>query len=299
LLDAPQQLALKRKQADIIRRLINEVLNLTSSIRARGTTAQSIKDLLFIYETASNARKAAVIGLNEAVTSLWCKQIVRKYDLRSDHGAPLQFNLVRFRSTKLTAMAIEGRDFFEIQQVARHKSVRQTVKYVDQNKLDAPARKIVFAALERIHENRALVSATNSPGDSSNAIGTTVPVFHGLIADCRNVFDPPKQVRNSVEYTEGQACTRFNICLFCRNVVVMREHLPALVAYRTQILAMKGNNIQNLPHSRVYDHTLAVIDQLLDVESGEFSAADVEWATEAADALDIVVDPLLYQGVES
>lgn len=87
------------------------------------------------------------------------------------------------------------------------------------------------------------------------------------------------------------------MCIFCRNVVILKEHLPVLCVYRSQIISIEGTNLQDLPHTHIYDKTVAVIDQLLDPEHGEFSEADIEEAIAVAETLDIVVDPIVYRGV--
>jgi len=222
--------------------------------------------------------------------------MVEKYDLRNSEGEPLEFNMVRFRSTKLTAMALEGRDLSEIQQVARHKSVRQTVKYINQRRLDEPARREVHNALERIHANR-LEIIEHPKATTSHSRLIPIQPFKGIVADCKNVFDPPDHVKASIGYVEGQACNRMNMCLFCRNVVILKEHLPVLCAYRSQIISIEGTNLQDLPYAHIYEKSVAVIDQLLDPEHGEFSESDIEEAIAIAETLDIVIDPIVYRGV--
>lgn len=294
LLDKREERGLKRKQTLQVKRAISTLLKLTENLRIRLSEGDPLRDLLFIHgSTGANAYNRT-LPLTPGRTSAWCKRMVEKYDLRNDDGGPLNFNLVRFRSTKLTEMALEGRDFFEIQQVARHKSITQTVRYIAANRLDEPARKVVSDALERIRSNQEEIAATASTPPTVEH--QPVHLFKGLIADCKNVFDPPERVKRAVDYVPGQACTRFNMCLFCRNVVVLKEHLPALAAYRAQIMAAQANNVQNLPHAHLYNQTLSILDNLLDPNVSQFTSDEIEWAMDMATSVDMVVDPLLYRG---
>lgn len=294
LLEKREERGLKRKQTLQVKRVITALVKLTEKVRNQLPAASPKQQDLFIHISTGPLTHGQVLNLTSKRTSAWCKRMVEKYNLRNDEGDPLNFNLVRFRSTKLTKMALEGRDFFEIQQVARHKSIAQTVRYIALNQLDAPARKVVFDALERIRANQEAILATSDP-----IAVKPQPVHHfkGLIADCKNVFDPPERVKRAIDYVPGQACTRFNMCLFCRNVVVLKEHLPSLAAYRAEILATQGNNVQNLPYSGLYDQTLAVLNNLLNPKLSQFTSDEIEWALDMATSMDIVVDPVLYRGV--
>lgn len=291
-----EQLVLRGKQSVQVKKLIDEVLDRTSSFRPSGASQPDVGASLFIFQSTSNNNAGDVQTIASQHASRWCRYMVEKYDLRNDQGEPLEFNMVRFRSTKLTAMALEGRDLSEIQQVARHKSVRQTIKYINLRRLDEPARREVHNALERIHANRVESIGQAAPTPAPSRIIPIHP-FKGIVADCKNVFDPPDHVKASIGYVEGQACNRMNMCLFCRNVVILKEHLPVLWVYRSQIISIEGTNLQDLPHAHIYDKTVAVIDQLLDPEHGEFSGEDIDEAIAIAETLDIVIDPIVYRGV--
>lgn len=293
LLEPRDERALKRKQSAQVKRTIDRILELTGPLREALPLDSEVRQRLFVFQSSGPRAHRELLALKPPQTSSWCRQMVKKYNLHADDGSELQFNLVRFRSTKLTEMALEGRDLFEIQQVARHKSIAQTVRYIAINRLDIPARKIVANALEKIKSNRDELLVEVSP---TNPIKRPIHLFKGLISDCKNVFDPPEWLKRTMDYIAGQPCTRFNMCLFCHNVVIMLEHLPLLTAYRAQILAAQANNVQNLPHASFYDRSLAVIDNLLDPETGEFTREEIEWAIEESVRLDIFVDPLIYRG---
>lgn len=298
LLDKNDEISLKQKQAINVKRTFDLILALTNKMRQRIHEDDPLKNKLLIYESASRVNWGEQIQLTPATTSLWCRAISKKYDMRNDDGGRLDFNLVRFRSTKLTDMALAGRDLFEIQQVARHKNISTTLSYINRNKVDNHIRKDVLDALQKIRENR--VSFTSSCNSDTKKPINDKPIkfFKGLISDCKNTFDPPEWVKKSQDYVEGSPCVRFNMCLFCKNIIVLKHHLPQLAAYRAQLLCVQQNNIQNLPNADHYDKSLELLNQLFDPEKSEFSSEDIEWAIELSEDIDIVVDPLIYHGVE-
>lgn len=298
LLEKSVELSLKQKRAINVKRTFDLILNLTKKMRERLHDDDPLKNKLLIYESRSRFDWGKQIQLTPATTSLWCRTIAEKYDMRNDDGGRLDFNLVRFRSTKLTEMALEGRDLFEIQQVARHKNISTTLNYINRNKVDNHIRSDVLEALQRIRENR--VSFTSSCNSNTNKSTNEKPInfFKGLISDCKNTFDPPEWVKKSQDYVEGSPCVRFNMCLFCKNVIVLKHHLPQLAAYRAQLLCVQQNNIQNLPNADHYDNSLELLNQLFDPDKSEFSSEDIEWAIELSEDVDVIVDPLIYHGVE-
>ncbi|TFW70761.1 hypothetical protein C3Y98_08785 [Methylotenera oryzisoli] len=298
LLDSNSEIPLKRKQAINVKRAFDLLITLTKNMRDGLDEGDPLKRKLLIYESGSRVSWSKPIQLTPATTSLWCRAIAEKYDMRNDAGGRLDFNLVRFRSTKLTSMALEGRDLFEIQQVARHKNISTTLSYVNRNKVDIHIRGEVLEALQKIRENR--ITFTSDCNSTKEDLNSEKPVkfYKGLISDCKNTFDPPEWVKKSQDYVEGAPCVRFNMCLFCKNVIVLRQHLPVLAAYRAQLLSIQQNNIQNLPNAEHYDKTLELLNQLFDSDKSEFSASDIEWAIELSETIDVIVDPLIYHGVE-
>lgn len=158
---------------------------------------------------------------------------------------------------------------------------------------------MVRDALATIHANRMEFDDPDACARTKNATATEQPIhlYRGLLSDCKNPFDPPKRVRASKSYVPGRACSRFNMCIFCKNVVIFRRNLPTLVAYLDQIKAATETNVQNLPNAGFYEDSRAVIENLLDPERSEFSAEDIRWAREEAARLNPLVDNAVYRGV--
>ena len=291
----PAELSLKREQAVLVQRVIDRIQRLTKPLRERASTSDDLRDMLFIYESSGVRAYTKVLHFDVNKAKLWCRQIRDKYSLKSRDGGPLTFTLVRFRPTKLTEMAAQGKDFFEIQHVAGHKSIKQTLLYIEQRTLDTVAQREVTQALETIWANR---QEFNPPQTVVKKVIPIVP-FKGLVADCKNVFDPPRQVTLAADYVEGQACTRYNMCLLCKNVVVMVEHLALLAHYRGQLVSALANSATDLPHVVLYQKSLAVLDQIFDPATSEFAEDELDEAVEASVLLDVVVDPLVYTGVSN
>lgn len=290
---------LQRKQATQIARTIELIREATEPLRSQLPIGHSLKSRLLIYTSRAGASFGETQSINSKKTSRWCAQVVERYGLLDENGDPVNFNLVRFRSTKLTELALQGRDLLEIQLIAAHKNVRTTIGYLSRKKLEVEARKVVRDALTTIHGNRQEFDDPDVCSDSNAAGSAEKPIrlYRGLLSDCKNPFDPPKRVRASNSYVPGQGCSRFNMCIFCKNVVIFRRNLPTLAAYLDQINAAMEANVQSLPNAGFYEDSKAVIEDLLNPEHSEFSREDILWAKQEAANLNPLVDNAIYRGV--
>jgi hypothetical protein len=286
------EMPLKREHAVLVQRVIEKILRLTKPVREHPNFPEHLRDLLFVYQSSGRNSFGEYQAVPVWKMNQWCRELGERHNLRSSAGLPLSFTLVRFRPTRLTEMAAQGKDFFEIQHVAGHKSLNTTLTYIEQRTLDVVAEREVTSALERIWSNREEFSA---PARQQRR---TIPIvaFKGLISNCKNVFDPPRSVQLAADYVEGQACTRFNMCLLCKNVVIMKEHLPVLAHYRSQVRVAISNAGVDIPHVALYEKSLAILDQIFDPNTSEFSEEDIDEGVAAAEYLDVVIDPLVYVG---
>jgi hypothetical protein len=289
------ELPLKRQQALLVERCIGKTLQLTAPLRQLPDVSEDLKELLFIYESSGNNCHGEIQAAPVWKVSQWCRDIAEKHDLKSSNGERLQFTLVRFRPTLLTEMAARGKDFFEIQHAAGHKSIKTTLAYIEQRTLDTVAEREVTSALVKIWRNRDEFTASL---DSTKPSSRAQPL-KGLISNCKNVFDPPRVVQLRADYAPGQSCTQFNMCLFCKNIVIMNEHLPVLAYYRNQIRSTTVNSGIDLPNIALYEKSLAVLDQIFDPESSNFTEEELDEAIAASETLDIVIDPLVYRGEDT
>lgn len=288
----PQQARQIAKTIEILRRA-------TEPLRNRLPFGHPLKHRLCIYVSRGRRTFGQIRGISSEETSRWCAQLVERYGLIGEDGNSLRFNLTRFRSTRLTELALQGRDLLEIKLIASHKNIRTTINYLARKKLEVEARKVVRDALTTIHSNRHEFDDPEICTGSRTKGSTEQPVhlYRGLLSDCKNPFDPPKRVRASKSYVPGHSCSKFNMCIFCKNVVIFRRNLPMLVAYLDQINAAMDANVHSLPNAGFYEDTKAVIENLLDPEQSEFSEEDILWAKQEAANLNPLLDNAVYRGV--
>jgi integrase len=292
----------KQGQANVIRKTIETIRQVTAPLRI-GLTGP-LADLLFIYKSTVDLPQSNgpvrwhVQSLNEKnAPSRWCRKQVLINKLTASNGSKLQLNLCRFRSTKIADMVRKGFDFFEIQTHFGHRSIKTTLGYIARHQLEMKAQKEISKAIKQIHDNILWQQATTPAyAGAAGVHGSEGPVvFKGFAADCRNVYDPPEEVKKLKSYAPGQVCSRYNMCLFCNNVVLMKHHLPALIAYQRQIQQSTDYNLTELPNPQHYERTLAVLASILTPETSEFSPKDLEWARAAAECSDEFIDPVVYR----
>lgn len=296
ILDETTEKFLKGKHAIKIAKTFSTVIRATQKIRESLPEDHSLKKRLFIFESRSPRSFTEIKGITSKITSRWCSKISEKYGLINDDGEYITFNLVKFRSTKLTQLALEGRDLLEIQMVAGHKNVRTTIGYLSRKKLEIEGRKVVHDALLNIHKNRK--EFTELTENKKNSYPTIpIKVYGGIISDCKNPFDPPQRVKMASNYTPGEACSRFNMCIFCKNVIIFRENLPILAAYLNQINASMESKIPHMPNSGFYEDSKSLIESILNPELSDFSKEDIEWAITEAKHLNPLIDNAVFSGV--
>jgi hypothetical protein len=298
LLDGTPTLPLKGKQSVWVRRIVDLALKLTKPLRDRLPDNHPLKSKLFLFESTAPAywREVKVLSSDVAVT--WRKRMSAKYNLRKEDGSPMSFNNVRFRSTLLTRMVLAGRDLLDVKSVAAHAELGTTFRYMAVRQLFAEARRAVGKALERIRKNRKKFPelAAPKPDRKTRPAAKVIPIrlYKGLVSDCLDVFDPPESVRRTTNYVEGKACNRFNMCLFCHNIIIFKRHLPKLAAYRKQI---RSSDTEDVPNASFYSATLDVLDNLFDPNFGEFSREDIDWAEEQSKYVNVAVDSLVFKAV--
>lgn len=292
----------KEGQARVIRKTITLIKEVTAPLREKESGVYS--KLLFIFQTTPNTPQGGTAlpvwrtrNIDNGISSTWCKTRATEDELKTDNGTRLQLTIGRFRSTKITDMVRLGVDFFEIQGHFGHKTILTTLGYIARNNIEVKAFNETNRVLETIHSNRAwqIEKQPVYAGVESNI--SDAVIYKGILSDCLNVYDPPEEIKRAKDYQPDHACTRYNMCLFCKNVILMRFHLPMLVVYQRQIKQSIGYNTGELPNSHYYHRTLSILDSILDPDKSEFSREDIDWAFAAAECLDGFVDPVVYDAV--
>jgi hypothetical protein len=123
-------------------------------------------------------------------------------------------------------------------------------------------------------------------------------VFKGPVCHCKNPYDPPDIVKKSKSYMEGNACTFWNMCLTCPNVLITEMNLPKLFAYRN-IIERSLANVNEIPRQgELYKKILMILNEVL-APNILFSAEKLEWAESlAAEEEFEVLDSFIYQGAD-
>lgn len=107
---------------------------------------------------------------------------------------------------------------------------------------------MVEEALKKIHKDLVLDAASGEAKSTQNAAGDLSALPDGLdpsaiiirtgLVECRNVYDPPEEIRSLSGYKEGNPCSLLNKCLSCRNCIITVSNLPDLFAMRRDYQTM-------------------------------------------------------------
>ncbi|MFD4928736.1 site-specific integrase [Peribacillus butanolivorans] len=284
----------REHQAKIIEKTIEHIIKITLPIRENAH--ESIKTKLFIFQSDSPRNFGRIKVINPSISSNWCNKMVNRYGLKGDVELKLEFNLARFRPTRITQLVEKGVDFFEIQHEAGHKHISSTLRYLEINRLNLKAKEETNIALENITQNR-IWAEKEKPSYAENDLPGSKLIYKGIMCDCKNPYDPPKEVKRLKNYQNGQSCNRYNMCLFCPNVILFKKHLPLIASYKKQIETAMSIEIGEIPNQFLYNQTLDIINSLLDPDKSEFSEKDIKLAIEAAENIDIMIDHVVYNPV--
>jgi hypothetical protein len=289
-------LGLKQKQSRVIGNTINWIRKLTEPLVSR--VAPKDRDYLFLYETTATHSFGKLLRVTVQTLQDWTEKIVRDNDLRGQDGKRLVFTLSRFRPTKITEMVNQGYDFFDIMAVAGHSSIGTTLSYIDKLNSTTDFHRTIDRELtaiknnKRDYERKPLPIAT-AVNDKPGAF-----IFKGPVCHCKNPYEPPAVVKNSKGYHEGDACTYWNMCLQCENVLITEMSLPKLIAYRSEIeRALK--HVSEIPRQgELYMRLKMMLDEIL-VPGCMFSQETLEAASQiAAEASEDIFDAFMHQSVQ-
>lgn len=282
------------KQSQEVKHLWDAVLRLTESIRAEAP--DDIKNKLFLWQSRSTKRQGDITSLeSHNSVMIFCKAFVKRYELKSDDGLQLAMRPSRFRPALVSKLVKEGVDMDVIQSILGHQSVTTTLGYLDSHDFAPKARREIKKSVESIFQNNKEMQRNPQPiATDKNQQG----VFQTTTALCKNVFNPPEHLKKGMDLQEGQACTNFNMCLRCSNVIIMREHLPRLAALKRSYEMALTTGVERSTHVHAVRQSLSVLDNIFDPEKSEFSDDDINWAlTHPED--EGMIDPIAYRAVSS
>lgn len=287
-------------QSQIITNTINRIRALTEDLVEKAS--EEDKKYLFIYQSTGQRTFGKVMCVDATTIADWTEKIVIQHDLRSDEGNPLTFTLSRFRPTRITEMVKEGYDLLDIFTATGHKSITTLMAYIDKLKTEAAFHRRIDQALTTIKDNHRMFKLHPVPVASESGAEPGNHVFKGPVCHCKHPYDPPDAVRKSGSWREGEACTYFNMCLQCDQVLITEVNLPRLFAYRREIMDSLRNGVDDIPRQgELYKRNLAILNQILraDGEGAMFTEEQLNWAMELAEENPYpVLDTFTYHGGE-
>jgi integrase len=289
-------MALRQRQSQIISKTIKTILELTEPLIK--LIAEEDRNYLLLYQSNGTNSFSKVQVVNSKVVTNWAQGIVKEYDLRGSDGKPLIFALSRFRPTKFTEMVTQGYDIFDIMAVAGHKSITTTLAYIDKEKSTTDFHRKIQRELTVIKENKRAYERKPLPIAITRDAKPGEFIFKAPTCHCKNPYDPPDVVKNSKSYHEGDACTFWNMCLQCENVLITEMNLSKLFAYRNEIRRALSN-VNEIPRQgELYKKILMILNEIL-LPDVLFPQEKLEWAAELAEDAEFeVLDTFIHQAGE-
>lgn len=271
-------------QGKMVKEIFDTVIELTKNIRNK--LPPEFKNKLFIYQ--SDGRKAfdKVMHLTPQNSYGLYNAFIDRHKLVNDNGEPMSFSLSRFRPSFVSEMLEDGLSIRDIQVLLGHSSIDVTISYLDRLDFSRISRLKLFdalAALQRHGQDIRKVKRPKTYKDNQHKI-----IFQTPLSGCANIFDPPDFIKKSQKFKEGQACSQFNKCLSCENIMLSVMHLPILFALeRHYIRLSEVNRVIDTPYGIVILENLAILEQILDPNESDFSSAELEFAKKQSFHIDI------------
>ncbi len=267
-----------------VKKIFKDVIYLTRHIRERADPPA--KERLFIFESrkGKDYRKVVTFGKSVVLNTVM-HQFSKDHGLVTDAGEPLPISASRLRPSLVAELVANGVPIRQIQIILGHKHISTTVAYLDGLEFSKTAQKVVDDALKRIHKEFVLDGASTEVAPSAESTTNTPDITRGAIiistglVQCRNVYDPPQEIRKLASYKEGNPCSLLNKCLSCRNSIITKSNLPDLFAMRRDYRAMlETSSVEQTPYARVIRENLETLDSILTPSPQGFNAEQLEYA---------------------
>ncbi len=290
-------LVLDGRQNGEVKLIWEEVIALTASFR-KSLPVES-QERLFVYETRSvkYPGRARDFLMDVKCTGQWAQKFVDRYKLTDANGNPLTFTMARFRPSLVSRLLKQGIDIYVIQSILGHASILTTMRYIDSHDFMPHARREIQQALDRIRENFSQYNSDPKPIADGDIKQPENYVFTTGIALCKNVFQPPENIRKAAGIKAGSPCTIFNMCLRCSNVLILEEHLPQLFAMRREYLVAMGQGVSGTPQRVVIQQNIHILNNMLDTDTSDWSTEVLRDAEKLSEFVGTAVDPIALRGV--
>lgn len=277
-----------------INRMIELLQTLTFQIRCKLPLNDPLRQKLFLHQTNGKIR-----GLTVQDTQHWIARLKKKSaHILKENGKSFSVNMARFRPAVITGLLKSGKDIEEVREVSGHADSKTLEGYAADQSYDFSSSKKVADQMKIIWLNaREARERTQEFDDSGEEVKSTT-TFKGLMSDCKNVFNPPAEIRKALNLKKGASCPRMNMCILCNNVVIFRHHLPLIANYRLQLNDRLSNDAMDLPNRHLYESMRDIVNRILDPSTGEFSPKEIQSAIDQALENDTFIDPAIYRSVE-
>lgn len=295
--DKAQREPLRGKQSVVVRKTIELILHLTEPLVA--DAAPEFKDSLLLIQRASATRfhpYGSITAMTHRHVWDWMEKMFKAVE--GETFDTKSFNLSRFRPTFVTELVRRGHDIFEIQALLGHRSILTTYGYISSHNITEDFSTDMTRQLEAIKTNARefkgipiAVAGTEAP----KAASCSKTPYRAGLCHCRDPYEPPERIRNASKYVPGNACTYFNMCLTCENVLITEGSLPKLINYKLQIEMELSAGLANEPRkTNLYEKTLGIIGQILKPDE-LFTQDELDQAHELARVeVDEVLDEFLF-----
>jgi len=283
-----------------VKKIFQDVMYLTRHIRERADSPA--RERLFIFEShhRNEYRNVVTFG-NSTVLNIVMHQFSNDHGLVTDAGDALPISASRLRPSLVAELVANGVSIREIQVIMGHRNISTTVAYLDSLEFSKTALKVVDEALNRIHKDFVLDGASSKnmttrddkrPEPSAADTKPNPVSIHTGLVECRNVYDPPEEIRRLAGYKEGNPCSLLNKCLSCRNCIITVSNLPDLFAMRRDYRAMMDtSSVGSTPYGRVIRENLETLDSILTPSVQGFDAEQLAHAERLSEH--IITSPLI------
>ncbi len=260
-------------QSKEIDKLFNLIIALTKRIREHAATEHRTK--LFLVGTKVGR------PISKSNLTLTYLNFAQKHNITSLSGEPTVITSTRFRPTFVSELLEKDVSIREIQHLLGHKHITTTMGYIDKLDFDRMMRDRTEYSLNRLFEKSvtAFSEKTNDKLKQSKKINQKIIIMQTPLAACKNIFDPPEFIRKLPNYVKGKPCSLYNKCLGCENVLITELNLPELFAMQRSYLYLVGNGeIKNTPYFAAVEENLALLDDILNPNTSDFSSDLLEKA---------------------
>ena len=283
---------LSSSQAKVVAEIFDQVKVLTESVRSRLPANHPFKNLLFIASGKPPKGYGKVKRLYESSYEKIRTNFEDRYRdalIESETGEKISLVGTRFRASLVSEMVEAGVSIREIQLMLGHGSITTTLSYLDRMDFNRQARTKIEEKLRQIYDNSWKFDDREDFSAQEHYRGEII--FKTPLGGCANIFNPPDFIKNSSNY-DGGACSNFNKCLSCENVIITRSHLPDLFAMlRDYRSAWNNGSVASTPYGTVILENIDILESLLGDES-EFEKSELKEAERLSRYIDskVVID---------